>query len=139
MAGLYQNGTITQTIATTPGGWYHLTFDMSGNPDNNHQPNPKAVTVLFGNTSQTFTFSSTSNTRQNMGWELRSGDFQANGTSTVLSFTDVSGGAGSGTAFGAAIDKVVLTAVPEPSTYIAGALLLLPFGAGMIRRFRKNS
>ena len=30
------------------------------------------------------------------------------------------------------------TAVPEPSTYIAGALLLLPFGASTIRMLRKN-
>ncbi len=29
--------------------------------------------------------------------------------------------------------------VPEPSTIIAGALLLLPFGASTIRRFRKNT
>jgi len=28
-------------------------------------------------------------------------------------------------------------AVPEPSTYIAAALLLLPFGASVVRRFRK--
>jgi hypothetical protein len=29
------------------------------------------------------------------------------------------------------------TAVPEPSTYLAGALLLLPFAGATIRRFRK--
>lgn len=29
------------------------------------------------------------------------------------------------------------TPVPEPSTYIAGALLLLPFGASMMRKLRK--
>jgi hypothetical protein len=29
--------------------------------------------------------------------------------------------------------------VPEPSTYIAGALLLLPFGASTVRRLRKSS
>lgn len=28
------------------------------------------------------------------------------------------------------------TVVPEPSTYIAGALLLLPFGAQAVRRLR---
>lgn len=30
------------------------------------------------------------------------------------------------------------TVVPEPSTYVAGALLLLPFGINTIRRLRKN-
>ncbi len=38
----------------------------------------------------------------------------------------------------AAIDNVSLeaVAVPEPSTYIAGALLFLPFGAHLVRRLR---
>lgn len=139
MAGLWQNGTIWQTILNTiPGAWYHLTFDMSGNPDNNHQPQPKEVLVAFGNTTQTFSFSSTVNTHQNMGWQPRAGDFQANSTSTLLQFTDVSGGVESGTAFGAAIDNVVLVPVPEPATTIAGALLLLPFGASAVRILRKN-
>jgi hypothetical protein len=31
-----------------------------------------------------------------------------------------------------------LTAVPEPTTLIAGAMLLLPFGASTLRSFRKN-
>ena len=30
-------------------------------------------------------------------------------------------------------------AVPEPTTIIAGALLLLPFGAGMLRILRKTT
>jgi hypothetical protein len=30
------------------------------------------------------------------------------------------------------------TAVPEPTTIIAGALLLLPFGASTVRILRKN-
>ena len=33
--------------------------------------------------------------------------------------------------------RVPGTAVPEPSTYIAGALLLLPFGVSVLRRVRK--
>ena len=140
MAGLYANGTIEQVILnTTPGGWYHLTFDMSGNPDNNHMPQPKEVLVEFGNTTQTFAFSSTVNTYQNMGWQLRAGDFQATGTSTVLKFTDISGGLGSGTAFGAAVDNVSLAAVPEASTLLAGALLLLPFVASTLRVLRRRT
>jgi hypothetical protein len=34
--------------------------------------------------------------------------------------------------------QVLGTAVPEPSTYIAAALLLLPFGASMFRKLRKT-
>lgn len=36
------------------------------------------------------------------------------------------------------IDSVVESAVPEPTTMIAGALLLLPFGAGTLRILRKS-
>lgn len=38
--------------------------------------------------------------------------------------------------FGANFQFTEVSAVPEPSTYIAGALLLLPFGAHTIRRLR---
>jgi hypothetical protein len=37
-----------------------------------------------------------------------------------------------------ALDNISLTAVPEPTTMIAGALLLLPFGASTIRILRKK-
>lgn len=36
------------------------------------------------------------------------------------------------------VDINSITIVPEPTTMIAGALLLLPFGASTIRYFRKN-
>jgi len=37
-----------------------------------------------------------------------------------------------------ALDDLSLVAVPEPTTIIAGALLLLPFGASTLRILRKN-
>jgi hypothetical protein len=37
-----------------------------------------------------------------------------------------------------AVDDISLTAVPEPATTIAGALLLLPFAASTLRFVRKN-
>ena len=36
------------------------------------------------------------------------------------------------------MDDISLVAVPEPTTMIAGALLLLPFGASTLRMLRKN-
>src|ERR1039458_4069384 len=36
------------------------------------------------------------------------------------------------------INSITVSPVPEPTTMIAGALLLLPFGASTIRKFRKN-
>jgi hypothetical protein len=37
-----------------------------------------------------------------------------------------------------AMDNLMINAVPEPSTYVAGGLLLLPFAASMFRRLRWN-
>jgi len=38
-----------------------------------------------------------------------------------------------------ALDDIDIAPVPEPSTVIAGALLLLPFGVSALRRLRKQS
>jgi len=46
-------------------------------------------------------------------------------------------GTGTQDQYGALLDDVQLAAVPEPSTIIAGALLLLPFAASTIRIVRK--
>ncbi len=35
-------------------------------------------------------------------------------------------------------DDVSMTAVPEPTTFLAGLLLLLPFGASALRVLRRN-
>ena len=40
--------------------------------------------------------------------------------------------------FGLRAEGLTLTAIPEPTTVIAGALLLLPFGASVLRKLRKN-
>jgi hypothetical protein len=36
------------------------------------------------------------------------------------------------------MDNVQLTAVPEPTTMISGALMLLPFGSSAFRQLRKK-
>jgi choice-of-anchor C domain-containing protein len=125
------SGKIQQTIATTIGTTYRLTFDMSGNPDGN--PTIKSLFVTFGSVSQTFNFDTTGITRANMGWTAMSWDVVATSSSSLLSFQD-----SGGTAYGSALDNVSLVAVPEPATVVAGALLLLPFGASLLRIVRKN-
>lgn len=40
--------------------------------------------------------------------------------------------------YGTDLKEPNIPAVPEPSTYVAGALMLLPFGAGMMRKLRAN-
>ena len=37
------------------------------------------------------------------------------------------------------LDDISVTAVPEPTTCIAGALLLLPFGASTLRSLRRKA
>jgi len=59
------------------------------------------------------------------------GALQFNGTVSSISWTAQPGEFWHGFTVG-------LTAVPEPATVLAGALLLLPFGASTIRILRKN-
>lgn len=62
-------------------------------------------------------------------------DVMATGSSSLLSFAAADSPP---TYYGAALDNVSLVAVPETSTVIAGALLLLPFGASTFRILRKR-
>jgi len=48
-------------------------------------------------------------------------------------------GTGTQDQYGAIVDDVQLAAVPEPSTCVAGALLMLPFGVQIIRRLRTRN
>jgi hypothetical protein len=59
------------------------------------------------------------------------------GTGSV--FEDASVASGGAPTPGAGQELIYnVTPVPEPTTIIAGAMLLLPFGASTIRLFRKN-
>ena len=57
---------------------------------------------------------------------------------TALSVGDITFKWSDGANRHAFVDDVNLVPVPEPSTYLAGALLLLPFAASTMRRLRKN-
>ena len=111
-------GSISQTIATTAGQKYTLTFALAGNPDN---ASNKVLNVLFGSQNlgnATFVYNASQNAT-NMGWTLVTfANLVATGSSTTVTLSGVSAGA-----WGAAIDDVVLTQIvlPEPST----AVLLL--------------
>ena len=63
--------------------------------------------------------------------------FQFSGISPTL--TSLYAGTGTTTSsYSGAISSVDVSGVPEPSTLVAGALLLLPFGVSTIRILRKN-
>jgi len=133
------NGTIQQTISgITDGQTYLLTFYMAGNPDGD--PTTKTLQASMGDFSQSFTFNDTGYTKDNMGWTEESATFVATGD--VLSFQDLSLINGGPSPYGAALDNVSLEAVPapipEPSTVVAGAMMLLPFGVGAFRSLRKE-
>jgi hypothetical protein len=60
--------------------------------------------------------------------------FTATSSSSTVTFIDTSGfDSNAGW-----IDNVAVTAVPEPTTMIAGASILLPFGASAVRALRKK-
>jgi choice-of-anchor C domain-containing protein len=137
MAGFFENGTIKQTITgLIIAQYYLLTFAMAGNPDDNGNGNTmKTLQATFGSPA-IFTFDTTGKDHSNMGWVTKTAVFVATATSMDLIFNDLSTPAG--TAWGAALDNVSLVAVPEPTTMIAGGLLLLPFAASTLRVLRKK-
>jgi choice-of-anchor C domain-containing protein len=105
-------GSISQTLATTPGTTYRIFFDLAGNPDG--PPTIKDLQVSAAAATQSYTFDDTGATHAAMGWVTRSFDFTATASSTTLTFTDLDN-----TAFGPVIDNVrgdAVAAVPEPSS-----------------------
>jgi len=60
--------------------------------------------------------------------------FKASASATTLTFMDVTGADSNG----GWIDNVGITPVPEASTMLAGALMLLPLGVSATRIMRKN-
>jgi choice-of-anchor C domain-containing protein len=138
------HGTIQQTI-NVPAGYYRLTFDLSGNSDG--PPAIKTVLVSFGSASAQFSFTTPDGNNGNMQWTSEAWDFYLPvGGNKVLSFADISGGVDFQTSFGAALDNVSLidppppetAPVPESGTMLAGALLLVPFGASAVRILRRK-
>lgn len=100
-------GGIQQTFDTSFGQTYAVTFLMAGNPDG--PPIIKTLTASAGLFSGNFT--APAGTKINMGWTTKSFSFVAQGASTTLTFASQDAGA-----YGAALDGVTVTPVPEPFT-----------------------
>lgn len=131
MSGTTQ-GTIEQIIAGfTPGQNYRLSFLMAANTEGG--PAIKSLQASIGFTSQIFTFDGTGYSNGNMGWSQRTMDFTATTTSMALDFMGQQNGL-----YGAALDAVAITSVPEPGTMslLGSVALFSAFGA--IRRRTKN-
>jgi hypothetical protein len=118
-------------VSTVIGQQYLLKFDLGSDQGYDTQ-SPSVQVNLNGNAAGTFTAGPIAGA--NNRWETFNFGFTALTTSTVIEFDGV--GADNQKYIG--LDNVDMTAVPEPTTIIAGALLLLPFGASTLRMMRKH-
>lgn len=113
------DGAFDQSIATGA-GTYTLTFDLSGNP--NGRPQTQELQVSAGNVTKTFTYTTGTNSRNNMMYVPESLTFKATGP-TTLTFTSLDQ---KRSPFGPVVADVAISAVPEPAAW---ALMLLGLGA----------
>ena len=79
-------GGVSQSLTTTPGATYLVTFDLGSSPQWGLQD---GLTVYAGSASQVF--NSTNSGTQRNRWESESFGFTATGTSPVLTFQGKSG------------------------------------------------
>ena len=118
-------------ITTVIGQQYRLGFDLGSDPTYNTS-NP--VLQVSGTDISPVNFTATTIGSPNH-WDSFSLVFTASSTSIVLSFAGIAPPNGQNYV---GLDNISLVVVPETTTIIAGALLLLPFGASTIRHLRKN-
>jgi choice-of-anchor C domain-containing protein len=130
------NGGIEQAFATVAGQQYRVSFQLSGNPGRSGGSLPvvKQVRVSVDGFSRDYAHDSTGQRIDLLVWDWHEFLFVASGTSATLRFTSLTPFPNS---FGAMIDDVRVSAVPEP-----GALMLLApglFGLALRNRARRRS
>ena len=122
---------IGTTISTVAGNTYTLSFDAG--IGNGEDANPVVVQATAGAQTRTFIVSATDAGAGLIAWETFVLQFQATGPSTSITINGTDANAGNGFI---GLDNV--TVVPELTTMIAGALLLLPFGTSTLRILRRS-
>lgn len=121
-------GAISQTFNTIANQRYVVKFFLGGNFDG--PPPSKTIQASAGDFSGTFTYTPTG-TGNFQGYNAYSFGFVGTGSPTTLTFASLSSGP-----FGAALDNVSVTAVPEPASW---ALMIAGFGlAGAALRSRRR-
>lgn len=126
----HYNSAMYQQVNTQAGLKYTLSYAYSPRPGQPVTTTPINL-LINGSTVQTEASSGIGN--NNTVWTIYKYTFIGSGSDRIEFSAD-----GTSDSLGGYIDLVQMTAVPEPSTIIAGALLLLPFGAGAVRSIRKN-
>jgi hypothetical protein len=116
-------------ISTAIGQQYNIAFDIGSDPSYNTVA--PSVQVTVSGTPPTGTFTASTYSIPN-NWETFNFLFTATLANTVITFN----GVGADNQKYVGLDNVIVTAVPEPTTIIAGVLLLLPFGASTLRLLR---
>ena len=104
-------GTISQTVATTAGKTYVVSFMLAGNTDSTTNPAggpvvKKLSVAATGTAPATYTFDTTGKTPTSMGWTAKTYSFRATGPSTTITFTNTSAGY-----YGAALDQIEVAAL----------------------------
>lgn len=96
-------GTISETLATTIGNTYTVSFFLSGNPAG--LPVVKTLDVgATGAVAASYSYDVSANDLSNMNWTAETYTFLATSASTTLTFASTTSGA-----FGPAIDDVAVT------------------------------
>jgi hypothetical protein len=134
LTGTHDDGVfagVTQTLATSVGATYRLTFDLGSAIQWGIQD---GITAAAGTSSKTFT--STNNGTSTNTWESETLNFTATSTSTLISLTGASGRSYVGLD-NVDVEQTSVGSVPEPSTW---AMMILGFaGIGAMAYRRRKS
>lgn len=126
-------GSIAQSFDTVIGQSYTVSFDMAANPDGGTAPRNLLVSIDGGG-PLIFTHPADGSLGA-MNWQANSFTFVATGTSTNLAFSADDSSAGF---YGATLDNVLVSVVPEPAMW---AMMIGGFAVigGAIRRRRRTA
>jgi choice-of-anchor C domain-containing protein len=104
-------GTIEQTFDTDPGQWYKVTFDLAGNSGGSPSVKEMQASIDSGGSffTESYTFDTTGQSVTDMGWITNELVFNAEGSTSTLRFSSLTGGG-----YGPALDNVTVSAVPLP-------------------------
>jgi len=123
------SGGVKQTVTGFQiGKRYRISFDLSGNPDGGNN-SKRMVMSATGGVAAVYVYTLTDNTRADMNWTTLTYEFNASGISQDIQFRSLETNP-----FGAALDNVSISLVPEPATW---GLLIAGFamtGVAMRRR-----